>query len=89
VLEEALAEVRTGRDAAAESQVLWNLMVLETWGGEDYAAAIDFGRQAVDLARPHRLAAGRAPMVRADSHPPCSKPSWRWPAASRKARCGG
>jgi tetratricopeptide (TPR) repeat protein len=51
VLEQALAEVRTRRDAAAESQVLWNLMVLETWGGEDYAAAIDFGRQAVELAR--------------------------------------
>ena len=51
LLEEALAEVRARQDPAAESQVLWNLMVLLTWGGEDFAAAIDFGRQAVELAR--------------------------------------
>jgi tetratricopeptide (TPR) repeat protein len=51
VLERALTEVQARHDAAAESQVLWNLMVLQTWGGEDYASAVDFGRRAVELAR--------------------------------------
>jgi len=51
VLEQARTEVRGRHDDAAESHVLWNLMVLRTWGGEDYPAAIDFGRQAVELAR--------------------------------------
>jgi tetratricopeptide (TPR) repeat protein len=51
LLEQALLEARARQDAAAESQVLWNLMVLLTWGGEDYAASILFGQQAVQLAR--------------------------------------
>src|SRR3972149_6491189 len=51
LLEEALAEVRARQDPAAESHVLWNLMVLLTWGGEDFAAAIDFGRQGGELGR--------------------------------------
>ncbi|HMK08142.1 MAG TPA: hypothetical protein VK449_03830, partial [Anaerolineales bacterium] len=51
ILEQTLAEARGRRDGRAEARVLWNLMVLEMWSGEDYAASIEFGTAAVELAR--------------------------------------
>jgi tetratricopeptide (TPR) repeat protein len=49
LLERALVDVRSRQDAAAESQVLWNLMVLLTWGGDDYQDVANV-QQAVALA---------------------------------------
>ena len=51
LLEQALSDGRALQDAAAESKVLWNLMVLLTWGGDDYLGAIAYGEQSVALAR--------------------------------------
>jgi tetratricopeptide (TPR) repeat protein len=51
LLEQALGEVRSRHDDAEESKVLWNLMVLRMWSGEDYSGAVELGQQAVELAR--------------------------------------
>ncbi len=38
-------------DPAAEARILWNLMVLRTWGGEDFHQAVAFGEEAAEIAR--------------------------------------
>jgi class 3 adenylate cyclase/tetratricopeptide (TPR) repeat protein len=42
-------------DYAAESKVLWNLMLLEYFEGQDREQAISFGEQSLDIARRHGL----------------------------------
>lgn len=55
LLEEALAYTRQVRDQAGEARVLWNLLVLNVYGGGDYVQAIQMGEQALVLARENNL----------------------------------
>ncbi len=51
LLQQALALARQLNDRAAESRVLWNLMLLNIFAGEDPRQAIAYGEQSLTLAR--------------------------------------
>ncbi|HLF27556.1 MAG TPA: tetratricopeptide repeat protein [Anaerolineae bacterium] len=51
LLEQALALARELEDRATECKILWNLMLLFLWGGKDQHRAVDYGEQALMLAR--------------------------------------
>src|SRR3990172_2516056 len=51
LLEQALRMARALGDRAAESKILWNLMVLDIFDGGDLQQAITYGEQSLGLAR--------------------------------------
>lgn len=55
LLEQALTLARENNDEIAESKILWNLMLLKIFTGNDPRLAIEYGEQSLVLARRFRL----------------------------------
>jgi tetratricopeptide (TPR) repeat protein len=51
LLEQALKLARALKDRAAESRVLWNLLLLDLWNHADYVRAVQHGEASLALAR--------------------------------------
>ena len=56
----SLALARELKDYRCEAKALWNLMLLETFGGHDHERALGYGEQALAIARQHGLSEERA-----------------------------
>lgn len=54
LLEQALTLARTMHDRMAESKILWNLMLLKVYAGDNAHQAIAYGEQSLKLARVFR-----------------------------------
>ncbi len=53
--DQAIVLARKLEDVEAEAKILWNLMLLHSRAGVDYARALRYGNEALEIARLHHL----------------------------------